>query len=318
MTSGQFHTVEPSFIWVDRAKRQRKELTGIEELANSIRQNGLIHPPVIKRDGELIVGERRWTAIKSLGWTAMPIQWVDDLDEDELQAIEYEENVTRADLPWQDQVMAVHNYHQHRMSHDPEWTATLTAERLGVTSANVSQKLDVAGQLIAGEKLVVEAPKFSVARNVTNRLEQRKKASAADRVAEIATSEPTPERTVPLLNADFHEWAAAYTGTPFNFLHCDFPYGINMDSSDQGNSVHGKYEDSPDVYWELLDSLAGSMDNLVAPSAHMIFWFSMDYYDATKNRLRSMGWSVSDFPLIWFKSDNAGILPDTNRRPWPR
>jgi DNA modification methylase len=54
---------------------------------------------------------------------------------------------------------------------------------------------------------------------------------------------------------------------------------------------------------------------VVAESAHLMFWFSMDYYHETKVRLESMGWVVNPFPLIWHKSDNSGILPDPKRGP---
>src|SRR5690606_15860787 len=70
-----------------------------------------------------------------------------------------------------------------------------------------------------------------------------------------------------------------------------------------------------DVYWRLVDTLGASMRNVVAESAHLIFWFSMDYYADTKVALEGMGWSVNPFPLIWFKSDNSGILPDPSRGP---
>src|SRR3546814_18962812 len=57
------------------------------------------------------------------------------------------------------------------------------------------------------------------------------------------------------------------------------------------------------------------MQNVVAESAHLIFWFSMDYYAITVERLTAMGWRVNPFPLIWHKSDNAGIAPDPQRAP---
>ena len=79
--------------------------------------------------------------------------------------------------------------------------------------------------------------------------------------------------------------------------------------------MHGTYEDGKDVYFTLLDTLAASMDNIVAESAHLMFWFSMDYYEVTRDRLTSMGWRVNPFPLIWNKSDNTGLLPDPQRGP---
>lgn len=316
MTSGQFTSFPVDKVWVDRAKRQRKELTGIEELAASISEHGLIHPPVIKRDGELIVGERRWTAIKSLGWTHLPIQFIDELSEIELQAIEFEENVRRIDIPWQDRSLAIERYHRLRQQQDPNWSPVQTAERLGVTDRLVHMHRAVAKELEAGNAKVAAAPKFSTAKSIVTRKNARAAAAATDRIEELVTG-TAPSRVAPIINEDFHDFAAAFTGTPYNLIHCDFPYGVNMQSTDQGGArfEHGSYDDRPDIYWSLLDTLASSMSNVVAPQAHLMFWFSMDFYTATKLRLEEMGWRVNPFPLIWMKSDNTGIIPDANRGP---
>lgn len=77
----------------------------------------------------------------------------------------------------------------------------------------------------------------------------------------------------------------------------------------------GGYDDRPEVYFELLDALDLSMENVVADTAHLMFWFSMDYYNFTFERLHAMGWNVNPFPLVWHKSDNTGILPDAKRGP---
>lgn len=313
MTSGQFTSFPVDDIFVDRAKRQRKELKDIPQLAQSISENGLIHPPVIKRDGELIVGERRWTAVKSLGWTHVPVQFVEDLSELELHAIELEENVGRVDITWQEQCLATERYHQLRLEQDSTWTIDNTAERLGMSTKTIYARRDVAKELENGNARVAAAPKFSTARNIIDRNSARKKASA---VADIETKITGVERVAPLIHEDFHDWSAGYTGTPFNLIHCDFPYGVDMQNSDQGAGAgFGTYQDDLTTYRNLLASLSTSMSNVVADSAHLIFWFSMDYYEWTKKELERMGWKVSPFPLIWMKSDNTGIIPDANRGP---
>ena len=98
MTSGEFKSVSIDFIKVNRDERQRKELKNIPELAASIKRVGLIHPPVIERDGTLRTGERRYTALKSLGWTNVPVQFADELTSAEAKALELEENISRVDI----------------------------------------------------------------------------------------------------------------------------------------------------------------------------------------------------------------------------
>src|SRR5690606_19775604 len=190
MTSGQFSNVPVDSIFVIREERQRKRLDNIEELAESISRIGLIQPPVITREGQLIAGERRWTAVKSLGWTHIPVQFVDELEPHELQAIELEENVKRSNLTWQEEVEAIRRYHSYRGSIDPNWSVAQTAEALGFDVSTINKKLGVAEAIIEGDIRVAQADKFSTARNIVERTRERKKSSV---LASIMTPSPINE-----------------------------------------------------------------------------------------------------------------------------
>lgn len=317
MTSGNFQSTPVDSITIIRDDRQRRELTNIPELAESISRSGLIHPIVITRDLVLVAGERRLTAVKSLGWTSIMTQFADDLSELELQIIELEENVRRVDLPWDEQCAAIEKFHSLRTQQEPEHTVTETAKELGLSIPETTERIAVATAMKNSE-LVRDAPKYSTARNIVRREQARRVSSIkldTDMLADVVPTD-TPVRRVPLINEDFIEWSNAYTGQPFNFLHCDFPYGVNMHKSGQGaNAEYGSYADEADVYWRLLSQLAIAMDNVVADSAHLMFWFSMDFYHVTVERLTAMGWRVNPFPLVWIKSDNTGIIPDPQRGP---
>lgn len=319
MTSGVFKQFPVDQIWVDREKRQRREITEPElvSLGESIKAIGLINPITVKRSGELIAGERRWSAVKRLGWTDVSVQFAEDLAEDELHLIELEENTKRQDLTWQDNCLAVENYHKLRAKLDPSWTQTKTAEALNLSPKEVSAKRYVAQEIEGGNKKVAEAPRYSVARGITERSREREKASSIEAVKIVESDGEIPfKKAAPLLNTDFIEWSKSYEGTKFNFIHCDFPYGISADAHDQGAaSSLGGYADTMDTYETLLARLDDAMDNVVAESAHLMFWFSMRHYDFTKTRLQEMGWNVNYMPLVWHKSDNIGMLPDPQRGP---
>lgn len=319
MTSGEFKSVPLSFIQVNRDERQRKELKDIPALAASIARVGLIHPPVIDRSGLLRTGERRYTAVRSLGWSHIPVQFSDELTSAEAQALELEENIARVDIEWQEECLAIAKYHSLMSEVEPEWTQDKTANALGYSPKTLTDKLRVAKELSGGNTRIAEAPKYSVARGISQRTDARASANEVEAITSgglVAEAAPMAAKRVPLLNEDFHDWSAAYTGPRFNFIHCDFPYGVGADGHDQGQAAAlGGYADSPDVYWQLVDTLAASMDNVVADSAHLMFWFSMDYYHETLLKLGAMGWRVNPFPLIWFKDDNTGILPDPTRGP---
>lgn len=329
MTSGTFTSFPVSSIFVDRATRQRKDLPNIDELVDSIARLGLINPIVIKQDGELIAGERRWTAIRQLGWTHMPVQFVEDLDELDLREIEFEENVKRVNLTWQEECEALAQLHELKLSRNEGWSTADTASSIGMSARYVQERLAVAKEL--QDEKISSADKFSTARNLTQRSLERRRANAVSSVAAAAAevfqtqeendTSDTPldpvAKPIPLLNLSFHDWQPTYEGPKFNLVHCDFPYGINVaDSPRQNSALADHYEDSPDTYWALVARLGAAMSNVVADSAHLVFWFSMDYYSDTVAELTRMGWKVNPFPLIWHKSDNAGIAPDTQR--WPR
>lgn len=148
----------------------------------------------------------------------------------------------------------------------------------------------------------------------------------------VAThAEPTVEPTVeakppaapekapdPIFCANFHEWARVYAGPKFSLIHCDFPYG-NYKGGDSmgalsGTEVEEFYDNTESVYWTLLETLTENMDRLMSYSAHLMFWFNMNFYTETVARLRRVGLTVHDHPLIWHKTGGPGgigIVPGT-------
>lgn len=319
-------------IIIKRDERQRREIQ-TDDLEASFIARGQIQPIVITRDLTLIAGERRLTTALKLKWTHIKAVFSDEIDPGELQALELEENIKRLDLPWKDLCNAILRFHEYRVSSDESWTAKATAASLGLSEATISDRLSVARELRRGNKLVAEAPKLSTAAGIVKRASERRVAAETSQLLSMAAA-PRPLPTTPeevndraildaleasgtgyILNEDFAVWASEYSGPKFNLIHCDFPYGVGMHKSDQGSGdSYGTYEDTPEIYWSLVDTLLNNLDNFCEESAHLIFWFSMDYYTETYERLSSR-FDVNKFPLIWNKTDNSGILPDPNRGP---
>jgi ParB family chromosome partitioning protein len=74
--------------------------TAIDDLARSIRSNGIIQPIVVRQvDGgyEIVAGERRWRASQRAGLLKVPVV-VRDIPEDRLLAAALIENIQREDL----------------------------------------------------------------------------------------------------------------------------------------------------------------------------------------------------------------------------
>ncbi len=79
-----------------------EEDSGIEELASSILQKGLLSPPIVRKssDGryEVLVGQRRLLACQKVGVDPVPCLVRDDLDDADAVTISLVENVHRADM----------------------------------------------------------------------------------------------------------------------------------------------------------------------------------------------------------------------------
>ena len=81
------------------ADRHRKDLGDIEDLAESIRRVGLLHPVVLTADGQLIAGERRMAAARRLGWSEIPVTVARSVtDASTFLTAERDENTCRKDM----------------------------------------------------------------------------------------------------------------------------------------------------------------------------------------------------------------------------
>lgn len=78
--------------------RLRKDYGDIVGLAESITDNGLLHPLVVDQDNVLICGGRRLQALRQLGFEEAPVRRWHVIDAKHRRAIELAENVNRKDL----------------------------------------------------------------------------------------------------------------------------------------------------------------------------------------------------------------------------
>lgn len=387
--SNDFSIAPMGLLWVTRESRQRR-IISTDGLKDSIANVGILNPIIIRRTGEVVAGERRWTCAKELSLSHVPVRYIDELDEQELQIVELEENLKRQDLHWKDEVQATARLHAAYCLQDPSWTMLRTAGALSIQNGHLSRILRVARDINSPK--IAQATGLMTAYNMLMKVDSRKADTAFSEImegvgagmaaaeargqameealaaaqekpqqtqtAEIETPQDLTPATIPavpqapvpaqlpaqapapapspaktILNESFLSWAPTYSGPKFNLIHCDFPYGIGAfdgakgatganSSSDMGEGGMAQakaklYDDSPEVYWELLDCFARHLDNFMAHSAHVMFWFSMHHYERTLEFLSREApcLKINPIPLVWMKSDNKGVLPDPKRGP---
>jgi len=283
-------------------------------------------------------------------WSRIPVQYGRDLSKQDLMAFEFIENAHRQDLSWQDKARAIWMLHASSLRTDPTWNHTRTGALIGLDRSQVAYSVRVwktfeyeSNQEI--KTIIKDSPKLKSALASIDRYTSRR----AEHVVDLTSRTNIPSKPGPapgtkpivvqssvleddspspplstlgeniLLNTSFHKWAAEYSGTLFNFIHCDFPYGISFNKGDQARSVAtslaGEYDDSEEVYWSLLQTLATYQGTIIAPSAHILFWFSQNL------RAQTEAFFKEHFPfatlqshmLVWHCSDLDGIIPDSQR-----
>jgi len=276
-------------------------------------------------------------------WTKIPARLIKNLSPLSEYALEFIENVNRSDLSWQDKSVAAYELHARAVAMakdiDSSWSDTNSAALLGIGKAYFSELVTPLRELnSASPKL---KPKLqaaikdsasarsatSAARTIKERHGESNPGSLSDKLfsgrkitsegkVEKKETAPPPKLESPIICADFTEWAKTYEGPRFNFIHCDFPYGIEFNKSGGQNTsaaskAAGDYDDSAETYWHLVRNLLLHRKRLVADSAHIMFWYSQNLDDETRDEILN-AWPdavISKFRLIWHCSDNSGLMP---------
>ena len=128
----------------------------IKELAETLDKDGLLQPIIVREDGEdhyeIIAGERRYRAAKSLNWETIPAI-VNNMNDDQAASLALIENLQREDLNPIDEAKAYTNLMKLN-----DLTQTALAKDMGKSQSYVANKLrllklddDVQKALIEGK-----------------------------------------------------------------------------------------------------------------------------------------------------------------------
>ena len=156
----------------------------IEELANSIKRHGLLQPILVRKTGdgyEIIAGERRWQACRSLGMETIPVRfWLaDDTEAFEAALVE---NIQRSDLNPIEEAYGYKRLMERKGMTQSEVAQTVSKGRS--TIANALRLLDLpeeAQQLLFEETItagharaILSVPTLEGKKSLTNKLMEEK------------------------------------------------------------------------------------------------------------------------------------------------
>lgn len=223
----------------------------LEELASSIKKNGLLQPILVRKTGDsyqIIAGERRWQACKSLGMKKVPIR-VRDVDDDETIILALVENIQRSDL---NPIEEAYGY--RRMMERGKMTQSEVAQAVSKgrsTIANALRLLELpedAQQLLFEEKITAGHARAILSIPTT---EGRRKLT--DKLVEDTLSVREAESMARLLSGVKKEKAAVREPQPKSYktvartLRDTLNTNVKIKSSGGKNKIEIEFKDETDL-----------------------------------------------------------------------
>ena len=344
--SGSYEKVPLENIVV--GERFRKTYTRIEELAESIKDKGLLQPIILDANYNLCAGGRRLKAAELLEWEDIPALVREEEEEEVLREIELIENAEREDLTWIERVNLTAEIHQLYMTKYKDWSGRKTSERLNRSVGIVSMQLSMAESLHEIPELE-ECKSENDARKLINTLEEEALLAelAKRRIADRGDTRKLINETQEFLDAcnaeedeDAAERAELYPkpreslidsyriGDVFDamsdmkddelgggcIVECDPPYAIKLKDvmrSKESETLKGYNEVPVEMYPAFLERLAYDLYRIMGDNSTLILWHGYQWYNAVTVSLTNAGFTFDRCPAIWVK--HPGMLGQTNQ-----
>lgn len=307
--------------------RQRQEIGAAQlaELVESIRIHGLFHSIVVRElpDGsyQLVIGERRYQAIGVLIAAGIPfvhddmqmegddcpVTLMSELDPIRLAEAEFEENIKRVDLTWQERSASLARLHEMRLGQNPKQGVAATAREVaaatGVTTDSAEAEVH-RSRLVAdflADPQVKKARSLKEAHNiVTRKLENDFKDDL--RKMQKAVTEHT------FYAGDCLPMLQGFSDETFDCILTDPPYGMGADAFGTAGAAH-TYTDGFDEAMLVCSSILLAGFSICKPQAHLYMFCDIDRFHDLRQMAADAGWYAWRTPLTWFKGGATGHDP---------
>lgn len=184
----------------------------LAELADSIKQNGILQPLLVRKKGsgyEIVAGERRYQAAKATGLTEIPVV-IRDISDDDVFKLALIENLQRSDLSPLEEAQGYRQLIKEKGLTQEELAKLLSKSRSAITNTlrlldlpKEVQELVEEGKLTAGHARAIlavpsEEGRIQLAQKVVaERLSVRQTESLAPLFSVSKTDEPVRRAPIP-------------------------------------------------------------------------------------------------------------------------
>jgi len=296
--------------------RYRKDLGDLEELGDSIQRTGQIHPIVINRKHELIVGGRRLAACILKGIKVQAI-YKDLVDPVKMKEWELEENLRRKDLTPAEHGLAVDEYHAVMQS---QYGKSESGRKGGHTLEDTAKVMNKTVGYVIGELEIAEMVKaFPELKAAKKKSEIKKAAKGLEKVHAAMAGLKLHEQAVAsgknlfqLHLGDAVEHMRSLPDSHKDVLLTDPLYGISADEMAIGlggktgsdfTSSGYKISDEAETALELLKVLAVESLRFTTHEAHGYVFCGPEHFWVVRHMFIAAGWRVHVKPIIWIKRE---------------
>lgn len=307
-------------------KRYRDDMGDLTDLAESIKDKGVLQPITVSTELVLLAGERRIRAALQAGLTKIPALIRKTSGELDAREVELYENVFRKDFAWMEQCALIQEIDRLYKDKNIEWSSRKTAQLLNKSVGGVSQAI----QLANAAAIIPELGEYKTAHEAFKVLKKLEEDTiihelAKRQHAQIHGNLPGLDRGLKtmLKIADanycigdvFEELAELRSSGLIHIIECDPPYGINLKgvkaSKDSATAtVHAYTEIDAADYNAFLVKLAKELYRVAGPHCWLLFWFGPTWWAEARSALKDAGWLVDDIPAIWAKEHGQTLQPE--------
>lgn len=258
-----------STLQIDQVKpnkdqpRKSFKAEDLAELTDSIKQNGILQPLLVRRKGsvyEIVAGERRYQAARAAGLTEVPVV-IREISDEDVFKLALIENLQRSDLTPLEEARGYRQLIKEKGLTQEELAKILSKSRSAIT--NTIRLLDLPREV----QDLVEEGSLSAghARAILAVPSEEGRIKLARKVVEERLSVRQTETLAPLFSVSENTERAVRVPTPQSFKRAARQMRLALDTNVKVKNVRGK--NKIEIEFADEDQLAHIVDLLAGPGA---------------------------------------------------
>ncbi len=241
--------------------RKRFKAEELAELTDSIKQNGILQPLLVRRSGdhyEIVAGERRYQAARAAGLTEVPVV-IREISDDDVFKLALIENLQRSDLTPLEEARGYRQLIKDKGLTQEELAKILSKSRSAIT--NTIRLLDLPKEV---QELVDEGNlSAGHARAILAVPSENGRIRLARKVVDERLSVRQTESLAPLFSVTENTERAVRVPTPQSFKRAARQMRVALDTNVKVKSVRGK--NKIEIEFSDEEQLAHIVDLLAGP-----------------------------------------------------